>query len=256
MKRRGVQPIYSNTYRKLRRRYWFLRVGAIGLVLLVFLGGGLFFHYQKQQRLNRFPVHGVALSQEAGFVDFQQLAKQNISFAYLHATTGASYTDDQFQSGYDRAVGTNLAIGVYHVFSFSTSVNAQFKNFKNAVQQRFGNLPIALHVSLYDGYTEKQLRQSKMGLRVAAFIRQVKAYYGRPIVVWCSPKVWQVIKSPALSQNDRWLIAGNLSRASSNDRFIEYNPNGTVKLNGQNQPVSLSVFNGTKDQWRAFLQSK
>lgn len=254
MKRNDVQPIYSNTYRKLHRRYWFKRI-LIGLIIfLLIVAGFLFWRHQRQAQLNRFPVRGVALTQDAGFVDFQQVAKKNVSFVYLRATIGASYTDDQFQSGYDRAEGTNLGIGVFHVFSFTTSAAAQVKNFKNEAGTRLGQLPIALQVSLYGDYNTKTVASQKIRKRLVKVATELRTYFGHPVIIWCTASVWQAVSSTQLRSFPRWYTEDNPKKLAKQVRFVEYDPNGKLTVNGQQQSVAWSAFNGNKRQWQNYLQ--
>lgn len=253
MKRRDVQPIYSNTYQQMHRRYWVTRFLIILAVTLLFFSVWLFWQHEKQVRLSRFPIHGVALNQQAGFVDFQQLANQHVAFVYLKATTGASYTDDQFQSGYDRAEGTRLKLGVDHFFSFSTTPTAQLDHFKKAVGPRLGDLPIAVQVDFYGDYTAQLVSKRHLGRRLLVFLNKLRLTTGHPVIVWCSQKVWQAVKVRGLGAYGRWVTDSNPGQISRRIRFIEYNPDGKMTINGQAQTVSLSVFNGTKVQWKQYL---
>ncbi|WP_282802236.1 hypothetical protein [Secundilactobacillus kimchicus] len=51
----------------------------------------------------------------------------------------------------------------------------------------------------------------------------------------------------------RWVADSNPGQLSRRIRFIEYNSDGKMTINGQAQTVSLSVFNGTKAQWKQYL---
>lgn len=253
MKRRRIEPIYANTYQRLRRRSRWLRFFMMLLIVLVIVGGWLTYQHYRNQQLSNFPVRGVSLDQDNGFVDFQQLQHQNFQFAYLRATSGATYTDDQFQSSYDRALGSNLEIGIYHVYSYSTTPAAQFANFKSEVGNRLGKLPIAIQLTTYGDYNTSTLKQADTQKRLKTFIQLLTQHYHRSTVLWCNASVWQALSTSKLSMQTQWLADGSLAKQPNSIRFIEYAPQGKIRQSGQSQTVPISVFNGSQRQWNAWV---
>jgi len=109
-KRRDYQPIYDNTYQRQRRHFWW----GVGLFLICVIVGGLgWWQWQAYQRrqLSNYPIQGVVINQDSGYLDFQQLAKHE-KFAYLQATSGATYTDDAYGDNFSRSQGADIAVGV------------------------------------------------------------------------------------------------------------------------------------------------
>ncbi|GAX03791.1 lysozyme [Secundilactobacillus pentosiphilus] len=253
MKRRRIEPIYTNTYKQLRNRSRRLRFFSVLLILAVIFGGWFGYRHYRDQQLSHYLVKGVALSQSNGFVDFQQLAQKEVQFAYLRATSGATYTDDQFQSSYDRSQGSHLAIGVYHVYSYTTSPQAQLKNFEEEVGQRHGQLPIAVQVTTYGDYDARYLRQAAPQKRLQQFMSLLRQHYDKRLIIWCTPSIWQSLDRSSLGRYRTWVQTANLSHQNQRVAFIGYNANATIKLNGQSQTVGAVVFNGSKRQWRSWI---
>ena len=108
-KRQHYRPVYAKT----RWARWRYRLGWL-LVLLVIIGsvwGGLaWLRWRSDAVASGFDVRGVAVSQNDGYLDFAALQNDGLKFVYLHATQGASYTDDNFASNYERIVGTSLGV--------------------------------------------------------------------------------------------------------------------------------------------------
>ncbi len=252
MKRRRIEPIYTNTYRQLRNRSRRLRFFSILLILIIIAGGWFGYRHYRDQQLSHYRVRGVTLDQANGFVDFQQLSQQGFQFAYLRATSGATYTDDQFQSNYDRSQGSSLKIGVYHVYSYTTSPKAQFKNFEREVGYREGQLPIAVQVTTYGKYNARYLRQSEPQKKLLQFVSLLQQHYDKRIIIWCTPNIWQSINQTSLARYKTWLQTSSLSHQSGQVVFITYDEKATVKLNGQSQTVPASVFNGSQRQWHSW----
>ncbi len=253
MRKRRIEPIYNTTYRQLRRRYVWMRTLLIIAVILVAVGAWMGWQRYKQAQLKRYPIQGISLTQDNGFVDFQQLAKHGISFAYLRASSGATYTDDDFSSNYTRAVGSDVKLGVYHVFSFSTSPKAQAANFEREVKSKTGTLPIAVQVAFYGEYNQRTLKPSATAKRLSEFITLLRHRYHQSVIIWCTPTVWRLLKDSRLSQTQRWVNSGSLTHADTDISFIEYDDKGSVSMNGQTQMVPRSVFNGSRRQWTDYL---
>ncbi|KRM74605.1 GH25 family lysozyme [Secundilactobacillus collinoides] len=253
MRKRRIEPIYNTTYRQLRRRYVWTRTLLVIAVILVAVGSWMGWQRYKQAQLKRYPIQGISLTQDNGFVDFQQLAKHGISFAYLRASSGATYTDDDFSSNYTRAVGSDVKLGVYHVFSFSTSPKAQAANFERKVKSKTGTLPIAVQVAFYGEYNQRTLKSSATAKRLSEFITLLRHHYHQSVIIWCTPTVWRLLKDSSLSQTQRWVNSGSLTHAGTDISFIEYDDDGSVSMNGQTQKVPRSVFNGSRKQWTDYL---
>ena len=142
--------IYADTYRKRHQRRLFLLA-----VLIIALGALFVWWHQRNPRPDpqTYPVLGVRLDQTDGVQDFDSLRSSKVSFVYLKATEGSSYFDDNFNTNFNQAAGSRLSIGIYHVFSFETTPQAQAAQFTRQVGQNIGDLPIGIYLSYY---TEKK----------------------------------------------------------------------------------------------------
>lgn len=235
----------------MRRRSRLIRLLVLLVLAALMVGGWFYYQHSQSQQLKHFPVRGVALNQDNGLIDFQQLQHQNVQFAYLKASSGATYTDDQFQSGYDRAQGSNVQIGVYHVFSFSTSPNAQLTNFARETANRHGDLPIAVQVTAYHDYDTQYMARPAVRRRFARFITLMANRYHRSMVVWCRSAVWRALAPK--QKLGHLVISNRVSGYSKQIRFIQYSDNTDIKISGQQQSVDGIVFNGSQREWNVWV---
>ncbi|WP_341779946.1 GH25 family lysozyme [Levilactobacillus sp. HBUAS70063] len=253
MKRRDYQPIYDNTFRRRHRhRRWLLIVAV--LVLLV--GGGWgWFQWNAHQRAQvaSYPVRGVTINQDSGYLDFQQLAKHE-TFAYLQATSGATYTDDDFSDNYSRSQGADIQIGVAHTFSFTTSAQRQYRHFRRTVKRNSGTLPIMVAVSYYGKYNSSNSDMATQGQKLKRLVRLLNQHYHQGVVIFASQSVLTQFVKPVLPQQDYWTAGGKLSGHTQQVKLIEYDADGTITQNGQDLAVAKSVFNGSRRDWHAFTK--
>ncbi|WP_237756443.1 GH25 family lysozyme [Lactiplantibacillus herbarum] len=206
-KRQHYRPIYTRTrWARWRQRAVWL------LVLLILMGsiwGGLIWVRWRSMAATRgFNVRGVAVSQNDGYLDFAALQNDGLKFVYLHATQGASYTDDNFASNYQRVLGTSLGVGVVQTFSFSTSAEDQAAYFEKTVGDNVGNLPIAIQVQYYGDYTAKTVAVKQNQAKLRTLVNQLSQDYGRSCVVWSTPAVAQQLVTPVLKKTALWSDTG------------------------------------------------
>ncbi len=254
VKRRDYQPIYDDTFRHphRRRRRW-----LIVLLVLVILGSGVFGWNQWQQyqreQLATYPIRGVTLNQDSGYVDFQQLSQKS-AFVYLQATSGATYTDDDFSDNYSRCQGANIQVGVAHTFSFTSSASQQYAHFKDTVGQDTGTLPIRVSVNYYDQYNNNNASMASQGQKLKKLVNLFSSGYQQGVIIFANQTVMTQFVDPVLSSQAKWSAGGKLKSHGREVKFIEYNADGSLSQSNQSQPVSRSVFNGSKQDWKTFIK--
>lgn len=103
-------------------------------ILLLWYNGVIIFNYPSEKR---YEVRGVDVSSYQGDINWKVLAKQGISFAFIKATEGSSFLDENFKENYENAISTDLKIGVYHFFSFDSNGNTASRQLhKKCAQKR------------------------------------------------------------------------------------------------------------------------
>ncbi|KRK96775.1 Lyzozyme M1 (1,4-beta-N-acetylmuramidase) [Levilactobacillus acidifarinae DSM 19394] len=253
VKRQDYQPIYEK--RRRRQRRW-RRLGALVLTLVV-VGLGIWgwrtWQSYQQARLARYPIHGVTINQDSGYLDFQQLAKNN-QFVYIQATSGATYSDNDFSNNYSRAQGAEIKVGVVHTFSFSTSASRQLHHFNQTVGRQTGTLPIMVAVSYYDQYNSSNQDMAAQGQKLKKIVTALETTYQQGVVIYANKTVLTQFVRPVLPNQDEWMADGHLGHYDSPVQLIEYNASGKLSQNGQSQAVGFTVFNGTQRQWTKFSQ--
>ncbi|BAP85198.1 lysozyme [Paucilactobacillus hokkaidonensis JCM 18461] len=251
MAKRKIEPIYDNTFRRSNRHNYKKHPWIILVIVLLVLGGagGLIWHNHHQSALNSYAVRGVSVNQADGYVDFHQLQSQKIKFAYLKATSGASYLDDDFIDNYQRISGSNLQVGIYQQFSFTSSAKSQFRYLVSQVQQQSGNLPIAIQVTYYGKYADTPPNAKKQGQKLAELAELLSEHYGQGCIIWATPAVQRDIVDSYLPQNKKWSVPTKLKRQGKDVMFIQYTGHQKLEVDGVRTDLTQSVFNGSLKQW-------
>lgn len=243
-KQQRLRPAYART----RSGRWWHRLMVLLVLSLVIAGvwGGLAWYQSRQAAVvSGFNVRGVAVSQTDGYLDFAALQNNGLKFAYLHATQGASYSDDYFASNYDRIAGTDMGVGVVHVFSFSSSAAAQAAYFEKMVGDDIGDLPIAIQVQYYGNYSAKTVDVQKAQAKLRALVYKLTNYYNRQCVVWSSPTVAKRLVKPVITKTPLWYDTTNTHHRAARIMFMHYSSRVVYRQNGTRQEFAGLVFNGS-----------
>lgn len=190
-----------------------------------------------------FSIQGVAINQTSGYVDYNNLASNNIDFAYLRATSGTSFSDDSYQSSYDRAKEANLKVGTIQVFDSGDDAAAQAQYFINKIGDNIGQLPIAVYV------TSDEVATHASKLRLASLIQTLSAHYNRDIIIYTVPSVQKKLKS-TITKTKYWLIEDNTDNKSKSNQFIQYSEDHTIGKGLKAIKMPTSVFNGSAQEFK------
>lgn len=249
-KRKDVQPIYTQTF---QQRRWFISVILIILALLTFLGMLIFNHYRYQNALKKYPIRGVSLSQTDGYVDFAALKKAKVNFVYLKASQGATYTDDSFNSNFSRSQGAQLPIGIYHVFSFSSTATAQFDNLVDQVDSNTGVLPIAIQVELYGDYKDESINWKQEQTRLTSLKNKIWRYYKRPVIIWGDQQTLHHLNVKVGRTQQTWISDAPINTPNGDATFLQLKGQPEVNMAGTKQEFYQSVFNGNQQKWENYI---
>lgn len=251
MKRRDIQPIYAETYQRRKRT----RRGVFGIFLLILIGFSTFLllRWHENQQLKKYPIHGVTIDQSNGHIDFESLKSKGISFVYLKATQGAAFTDDSFQSNFERSQGSQMPIGVYHYFSFTSSPTAQFKNFVRQVKYNTGSLPICIQIQYYGTFDQSTIHWQAARKEVRQLSHLLRQYYKRPVVISATQQIIKSLQLKANAKTQFWLTDGKIGRPNADATFIQADDKAGFKLDSQLIFLPMSVFNGNRRQWREYI---
>lgn len=191
-----------------------------------------------------FAVQGVAINQTSGYVDYHNLASNGIDFTYLRATTGTSFTDDDYHSNYDRAIDAKLKVGSIQVYDSSTNADTQAQYFIDKVGDKIGQLPIAIYV------TQDQVGTQDNKTRLAVLIKTLTSHYEKEVVIYTTQDVQKQLAS-TISQTKYWLISSHTNDKTRKNQFIQYSEDHTIGKGLKAIKMPTSVFNGTEKEFEA-----
>ncbi|WP_022765978.1 GH25 family lysozyme [Butyrivibrio sp. XPD2006] len=232
-------------------------IPVISLILLAGLTSTLLYtgviHINNPSR-SKYPVRGVDVSHHQGEVDWDKLSKEDISFAFIKATEGSQYKDEQFDRNWGKAAATELRIGAYHFFSLDSSGADQAENFCNTVEAVKDMLPPVVDVEPYGNYQDPgQLDKEKMMAELGDFLIGVESYYGLKPIIYTTEE-WLPVLEEKFSDYDLWIrnVYGKPDPAT-NWTFWQYSNRHVLSgYSGTERYIDMNVFYGGEEEFRLY----
>lgn len=123
---------------------------------------------------------GIDVSRYQGRIDWQAVAKENnIAYAYIKATEGASLVDPTFRYNLTEARRAGIKVGSYHFYRAHISIEEQLRNLTANVKAHEHDLLPMIDVEVTNGVAQEKFVED---LRV--FVDAVTKHYGRKPVMY------------------------------------------------------------------------
>ncbi len=164
------------------RRFW--RQALAAVVVVFAAAGALFAYFQTYQPdRSRFPLRGIDVSHHQGTIDWPEVAKDDVAFAFIKVSEGGDHLDTQFERNITEATKAGIAVGAYHFFTFCRPGTDQAHNFLRAVAGRHLALPPVMDLE-FTGNCRRRLSAKELSREIAAYIDIVESRLDRRVVYY------------------------------------------------------------------------
>lgn len=211
-------------------------------VLLVWNGIVPFNHPPREE----YPIHGITVSSWQGNIDWNELARQNIRFAFIKATEGNDLVDPKFGENWERARRTNLMVGAYHFFSYDTPGKAQALNFIKTVPIENDSMPPVVDIEFYGNRGAAPAARNYVEGILNDLLIDLEKHYGKKPILYATPRTYQLYLKGAYPEHLIW-IRSLFSRPSMPDgrewTFWQYTSRGKLQgYDGMQKFIDLNAF--------------
>lgn len=211
----------------------------------------------NQYLISGYTVRGVDVSNYQGKIDWKVLTSQNVDFAFIKATEGSSHQDPSFQTNWQEASKTDIAVGAYHFFSFDSPGSTQAKWFIETVGDLSGKLVPVVDVEYYGNKASNPPSKEEVRMNLQDCLNILEEEYGKKPLIYTTYRVYhQYIKddfcdyplwirnvyySPNLDLKGRW-------------QFWQYSDTAVLEgYVGKEKCIDLNVFYKDKEEFEAYL---
>ena len=209
---------------------------SIGLLLMFACG---------KPDTNGYEVKGVDVSRHQGEIDWQKVSGEGITFAFIKATEGTDWKDEQFKNNWEGAKAQGIITGAYHFFLAGKGGKEQARNFVSTVLLANGDLPPVLDLEV-----EKEMpAPDTVKKNIREWVDYVERYYGAKPILYTSPYYFETYLKEDFSDYPLWTYDYDKKPDNIDWNFWQHSKTGTVA--GINGNVDLNVFNGSMDTLKA-----
>lgn len=208
--------------------------------------------------LEQYPVRGVDVSSYQGDIDWDILASQNISFAFIKATEGSSFTDPYFDYNFSQARQTGLRVGVYHFFSFDSPGNAQAEHFIQTVEIDKNMLPPVIDLEFYGDKERNPPKRAAVCAQLDILLKTLEMHYGKKPIIYATEKSYDLYISGGYEEYDIWIRnVFSAPKFPENRRWTFWQYTDKAQLDGYNgseKYIDMNVFYGTEEEFARYAQ--
>ena len=207
-----------------------------------------------------YEIRGVDVSSYQGQIDWNTLADSGISFAFIKATEGSTHVDKYFQTNFENAQKTSLAVGAYHFFSYDSSGIAQAESFISTVEAFDGMLPPVIDLEFYGDKEKDPPSRDYVSRELGAMLDALEEHYGTKPIIYTTEKVYELYLADSCTEYDIWIRNVISTPRMSDGRewtFWQYtNRERLDGYKGEEKFIDMNVFNGSEEEFRAYITEK
>lgn len=240
-----------------RRKKLFLALAvlfAVGLTAFLLVWNGVILLNNPSEE--RYPVRGVDVSSYQGLIDWETLAGQGISFAFIKATEGSAFTDMFFAYNYEQAQKTHLRIGAYHFFSFDSPGETQAAHYIETVPKIDGMLPPVIDVEFYGDKKSNPPQAEAVREQLSVLIGMLQEAYGMRPILYATEETYERYLAGSFAECDIWIRGVYTSPRLSDGRdwtFWQYtNREKLDGYEGEERFIDMNVFTGTAEEFAQY----
>lgn len=254
-------PGLSPRRRRPRRLLTLLLVTLVGGLLL---GGGYYWRHQTQVNryarrawatltkdgltgrektplLAGYSVHGIDVSAYQGHIDWPEVARNRVRFAFIKASEGATLRDSRFARNWREARAAGLLCGAYHYFQPNRDGQSQADLFANTVPLAPGDLPPVLDVESPNFHDVAVLRRE-----VSRWLRLIEAHYGVRPILYSNHGFYKRHLAGHFDDYPLWLAHYEVDRPTlAPEKWIIWQHSDEAHVPGIRGMVDFNVFQGS-----------
>ncbi len=217
-------------------------VSVTAVAILAVMGGRMAVRYEPSVDIDTtlYTVRGVDISAHNGDVDFRRLADSGIDFVYIKASEGATWRDSRFEENYAAALGSGMAVGVYHFFRFDVEGWRQSVNIMRAINGRHLDLPVAIDVEESNNPTDNSTDVIVKNLRsMVELLRQG----GREVIIYTNKNGYHRFVRGHFDDVALWICSFTDPPMYDEGRWTLWQHSHQGRAEGVKGNVDLNTFN-------------
>ncbi len=197
------------------------------------------------ERLTSYAVHGIDLSRHQAKVNWDAVAADGISFAFVKATEGRTHADTFYARNWREMKRVGIKRGAYHFFRPSLDAKEQADNFITNVNMQYGDLPPVVDVE-----TDDDMPRDVVAKQLKTWLYLVEIKYSIRPIIYTHYKFYNKFIAGEFDKYPIWIAkyGGEAPRLGGAAKwwFWQYGNKGKIK--GIDGYVDFNVFFDSKEE--------
>lgn len=179
---------------------------------------------------------GIDVSHWQGDIDWNKVAADGVSFAFLKATEGTSYVDPTFYKNAEGARAAGIKVGAYHFARFGTREEAlaEVNHFLNTVKKTTLSYPLVLDLEV----DQKKVGKSQLTDAAVTFLEALESSGYFAMIYTGKSFLESALEEPKLNAYAKWIARYN-NELGRNADIWQYSSEG--KVNGIRGNVDVNL---------------
>lgn len=188
-----------------------------------------------------FPIQGISMVPSAQAIQWDQVRKDGVDFAYIVATEGADIRHEGFAAAIAGAEEAGIETGAMHIFDLCRLAIDQADNFIRTVPRDSTQLPLAVKVgAILDNKCAVPSRSAVLS-EIAMFLQRVEAHMGKPAILKIDFDFEKEFKISYAVDRPLWLERTFLRPDYANRGWALWQSSASHEVAGIAEPVQWSV---------------
>lgn len=215
-------------------------------------------HEWRGRSPRAYQVHGIDVSRWQGEIDWHEVRRSGIGFAFIKATEGGDVADPLFDNHWTGARQAGVPRAAYHYYYFCRPAEEQARWFIRNVPKDAGALPHVLDMEWTPHSKTCTIRPEGGHVRAEArkFLNILERHYGKRPIVYTTVDFYHDTGIGKLGNTQFWLrsVAGHPRKVYPGARWTFWQYTGTGLVPGVAGEVDINAFAGSHDDWAAWVQ--
>ena len=226
-----------------------LAAAAAAFALLRWRGWLLF---PNETRPARWKVWGVDVSAYQGNVDWMELHRQGVEFAFIKATEGSGMIDRCFEENWENAQAAGVLAGAYHFFSYDSPGETQAENFIAQVPVTAGALPPVVDIEFYGDKAQNPPDRETVRDILDPLLEQLESHYGQKPILYVTYRTYKLYIQGEYEDYPLWVTRPLLAPLDKDWTFWQYSHSARLSgYQGKEERIDLNVFRGSLEDLKA-----
>ncbi|GAA4352668.1 hypothetical protein GCM10023185_12590 [Hymenobacter saemangeumensis] len=198
---------------------------------------------ERTPLLAGYSVHGIDVSAYQGRIDWPEVAKNKVHFAFIKASEGETMRDARFQRNWAEARKAGIMRGAYHYFQPNRDGKTQAELFTSHVPIEPGDLPPVLDIEAPHFHDVAVMRRE-----ITRWLRLVEAHYGVRPIIYSNHSFYRRHLAGHFDDYPLWLAHYEVEKpAMHRSKWIIWQHSDEAYVPGIRGVVDFNVFQGSYD---------